>query len=420
MIRLVEALNYRCLKRVRQPLDSFQVLVGPNSSGKSSFLDVLSFLGDLASDGLEAAIGKRGSSIYDLFWQRSGNRFELAVEAVVPEDRRPPIGIALEGKEYAVRYELAIGLNEHNEARILDEQILLSQDYPGPDAQPQYRGANTLFFESDRRSKPWRSLVWPGPQSNEYAVEVEQSPSGAARVGGTGTAIYRPGNRPIFQGLYQKGYPTAIWLDGILQRQIVPVDLSSSDLRNASRPGQPKQFAKTGSNLPWLIGAFQDEYPDRYADWILHVRQALPDVEGIRVAENPDTRSRFLMVRYPSGFELPSWLLSDGTLRLLALTLAAYLPSPGAVHLIEEPETSIHPLNIEIVTQSLSSVYDGQVLVSTHSPTVLSVTKPEHVLVFSRDEENGTSIVRGSEHPELRQWKGQPNLSVLYASGVLG
>lgn len=41
MIRLVEALHYRCLRYVRQPLDDFQVLVGPNASGKSTFLDVL-------------------------------------------------------------------------------------------------------------------------------------------------------------------------------------------------------------------------------------------------------------------------------------------------------------------------------------------------------------------------------------------
>lgn len=40
--------------------------------------------------------------------------------------------------------------------------------------------------------------------------------------------------------------------------------------------------------------------------------------------------------------------------------------------MVEEPESHIHPLNIEVVFQSLSSVYEGQVLISTHSPTVLA------------------------------------------------
>lgn len=41
MICLIEALNCRCLRYMHQPLDDFQVLVGSNASGKSTFLDVL-------------------------------------------------------------------------------------------------------------------------------------------------------------------------------------------------------------------------------------------------------------------------------------------------------------------------------------------------------------------------------------------
>ena len=37
MIRRIEALNYRCLRYVNQPLQDFHVLVGPNASGKEHF-----------------------------------------------------------------------------------------------------------------------------------------------------------------------------------------------------------------------------------------------------------------------------------------------------------------------------------------------------------------------------------------------
>ncbi len=47
MITLVEALNYRCLRHISQPLGPFHVLVGPNASGKTTFLDVIAFLGRL-------------------------------------------------------------------------------------------------------------------------------------------------------------------------------------------------------------------------------------------------------------------------------------------------------------------------------------------------------------------------------------
>ena len=58
MITLIEALNYRCLRYVSRPLGPFHVLVGPNASGKSTFLDVVDFLQDLVSEGLDEALSR--------------------------------------------------------------------------------------------------------------------------------------------------------------------------------------------------------------------------------------------------------------------------------------------------------------------------------------------------------------------------
>lgn len=44
MIRFVEAPNYRRLRYIAQPLQGFQIPVGPDASGKTTFLDVLAFL----------------------------------------------------------------------------------------------------------------------------------------------------------------------------------------------------------------------------------------------------------------------------------------------------------------------------------------------------------------------------------------
>jgi predicted ATPase len=83
MITLIEARNYRCLRYIHQPLGPFHVLVGPHASGKSTFLDVIAFLGKLVSDGLETAIFERTWNIKDLIWGRQGNGFELAIEAAI-------------------------------------------------------------------------------------------------------------------------------------------------------------------------------------------------------------------------------------------------------------------------------------------------------------------------------------------------
>ena len=70
MIQNIEALHFRCLRYIAQPLAPFHILVGPNASGKTTFLDTIAFLGDLISGGLESAIEGRTNDLRDLVWQR--------------------------------------------------------------------------------------------------------------------------------------------------------------------------------------------------------------------------------------------------------------------------------------------------------------------------------------------------------------
>ena len=117
---------------------------------------------------------------------------------------------------------------------------------------------------------------------------------------------------------------------------------------------------------------------------------------------------------------MPSWMASDGTMRLLALTLLAYLPDNREIYLLEEPENGVHPLAVEGICDSLSSAYDAQVLVTTHSPTLLALVDPGQVLCFDKNPDGATDIVRGSQHPVLADWQGSINMNVLFAKGVIG
>ena len=52
-ITKVWAKNFRSIEYAELELDPLTVLVGPNASGKSNLLDILSFLADAARDGLK-------------------------------------------------------------------------------------------------------------------------------------------------------------------------------------------------------------------------------------------------------------------------------------------------------------------------------------------------------------------------------
>ncbi len=144
MICLIEALDYRCLRYVRQPVGPFHVLVGPNASGKTTFLDVVSFLGRLVSDGLDEAVGERTKNFQDLVWLRTGKSFELAVEAIIPQERREKLA---NKKLDIVRYEVALGIEmKSGEMSIISERVLL-KTAPPPHA-PIQRALFPVLHES--------------------------------------------------------------------------------------------------------------------------------------------------------------------------------------------------------------------------------------------------------------------------------
>jgi predicted ATPase len=196
--------------------------------------------------------------------------------------------------------------------------------------------------------------------------------------------------------------------------------LNSHLIRRPSPPGQGLGLKPDGSNLPWVVEDLRHRSPERFRQWIAHLQTAFPDLQDIKTIERPEDRHRYLVLQYSEGLEVPSWMASDGTLRMLALTLPAYLEGFKGIYLIEEPENGIHPRAIETMTQSLSSVYDAQVLLATHSPVVLSTVEAEQILCFSKNAEGATEIVRGSEHPALQSWKHETSLGTLFAAGVLG
>lgn len=417
MIRLIEALNFRSLKYVKCPLDSFHVLVGPNASGKTTFLDVVSFLGHLVSEGLDFAVKQRTENFQDLTWGRTGDQFELAIEAWIPKD----ILQRFSGNGFdTIRYEVGIGVDRKTDSpSILREKVLLKKgatekisqvemfpierDSPKTVASPSRQGVRTAVSR-DARGKV------------DFHTEfTEKNGKGWINSFQLGTRKSALGNLPEDE----TRYPVSTWLKLLLSQSVQSLVLNSLLIRKASPPSQKRGFSPDGSNLPWVIHRLSEKAPERFKNWISHLQTALPDIESIRTVENKDDKTRYLVIRYRNQLEVPSWLVSDGTLRLLALTIPAYLPDFEGVYLIEEPENGIHPRAVQTLFQSLSSVYKAQILLATHSPIVLGIADVRSILCFAKTSLGSTDIVRGNDHPRLIDWRHETSLGELFAAGVL-
>ncbi|MDP2898515.1 MAG: ATP-binding protein [bacterium] len=414
MITKIEALNYRCLRYVSQGLGNFHVLAGPNASGKSTFLDVVAFMADVLNKGPLQAVGERASDYQELFWMREGQSFELAVESAVPKELRTRV----RNKDLDhCRYELSIGvLAGSGEVGILAERLwlfkgvrveekqvdLFPRSLPAPESiswPPRKKGARTLINKV------------PGGNDNFYSETGRWSP------------VYRLGpQKSALASLSEdvEKFPVSTWFKKVLSEGTQVLSLNSRLMRLASPTWMPKRFRPDGANLPWVVRHLRETDQGRFRQWLEHIRTALPEVADVETVEREDDRSRYLVLRYANGLQIPSWLVSDGTLRFLALTLLPYLAGMRGIYLIEEPENGIHPKAMEAVYQSLSSVYDGQVLLATHSPIFLTLSEPSQVLCFAINEQGAADVIEGSRHPRLRNWRHEVVLGDLFAAGILG
>lgn len=289
MITQIETLNYRSLRYIRQPLTPFQVLIGPNASGKSTFLDVVAFLADVVreKEGVSGAVEARVPDLRDLTWMRRGDMFELAVEAAVPTTLRRQQN----GQAGRLRYEVRVGMQAPgHEVNLLGETLWLCREmeedepaertlFPLPPAPP----AAIVRSAGQHTPQGWRRIVNKVPSSgNDYFRSETSDWNNLFRLGPQRSAL---ANLPEDEDKF----PAAIWFRRLLLEGVQRLALNSDALRRPSRPGVTRRFLPDGSNLPWVVRDLEESDAGRITGWVAHLRTALPDLQGIRTVARKRT-----------------------------------------------------------------------------------------------------------------------------------
>lgn len=180
-------------------------------------------------------------------------------------------------------------------------------------------------------------------------------------------------------------------------------------LRRPDQFSAPSRLGVDGSNLPARLyhlaqghhAADQNGLLDEdavYARVANRLAELIGDVDRVWVDRDDRRELLTLMVSDREGTEYPARALSDGTMRFLALAVLDLEPTTTGLLCLEEPENGIHPARIpsilkllqDIVTDTVYPVGPDnplrQVIVNTHSPSVVRQVLDDDLLVAERHE----------------------------------
>ncbi len=179
------------------------------------------------------------------------------------------------------------------------------------------------------------------------------------------------------------------------------------------------QLSRNGSNISSVLYYLNENSPD-ILDKILNRIRQLPEesftnFEFITTSDNSDV---LFALKYPNGEVTTAKLLSDGTLRAIAILTALETVPENSRVIIEEIDNGIHASRTKILLDAIweaSNRRNLKTLITTHNPATLDGLSDEQlecVVVCHHDKQSNSA--------KLTPFFELPQADVLWQKGKLG
>lgn len=307
------------------------VLVGRNGPGKSNVVDALGFVADALRTDLDYALRER-RGVGEVLRRASGH----------PSSFRLSLRL-----EPSARYEFEIALVGDRGYEVLREEARIGDHH--------YRLERGSISEANR--------------------------SFSAKPSSQDLFLRRVATEPGFGELY-----TAL-------ASVATYKPDPDAIRGLQDPDPSPLLRRDGRNLPSILVRLPKDRLERVQAYL---GKLVPGIKGVeRKALGPKEALRFRQGWGDGKNRLfYAHSMSDGTLRLLALLVAAFQTTPSLVA-IEEPETSLHPEAVRGLTEALlEAAEERPILLATHSADVLDNPSIDLDRVFVAEMERGKTYLR--------------------------
>jgi energy-coupling factor transporter ATP-binding protein EcfA2 len=357
MITQFSVKNYKGLKDVSIPLTPIHVVIGQNDSGKTSLLEAIHAFCSSTSEGIplvKAFSGKwRGKELVSLGAESSEIELSADVEGVRHDQK------------IRLHYEIGVDFPSQNNpaCKLIYERI--EENDGGMEKIPRMNPVQTTI--SFRANAP--------PQSRGQLDRIAETIGSSsfysldARIMAIPAAI----NESRKFRMDPDGFGLSTLLDDLLDYE-------------------PERFISLRDRF---CGFFPQFRRIRLETEIAASRTY--EESGIHQTGRGNGKGIYFETQ--DGSTIRAQQASDGAILFLGFLTLSYLPSPPKVLLIEEPEKGVYPKRLaEIVeilkkmTASTDKNKTPQIIMTTHSPYLLTSFVPEEVTVMSR--RNGSLIAR--------------------------
>lgn len=441
MLKSISLANFKSYREAKLYLAPMTFLIGANASGKSNALEAIRLLNWLAKgsrlDDIERAI-QGGDTVVrgqgtDLFGDAAdkltiGAEFfgpswapyvELGCfEPGVVQNVVEPFNTSnwpskdFQGQEYY--FEISIGpFNDH--LVVSDERI----------SPPENRDAIPLYKIDGQ----------PSPYSDEISVMYNNFSRGGVKphipCSNRQAIFYQLETPGRFEKKHQKSQELIPAVTKYLRemlRNIVFLDPRPAVMRDYSY-AKDDILKEDGSNISAVLFRICHQ-GEQAKNQLLRFIRSLPeqDITDIQFIE---TGRRDVMVRLEETFgdqkrTVDAPLLSDGTLRVLAVAGVLLSAPTGALVIIEEIDNGVHPSRADLLVSQLQAVAKERglrVLVTSHNPALLDALPDEalgDVMCCYRDPKEGDSrLVRLGDFDRFPELIAQGPLGQLMTRRVL-
>lgn len=336
--------SLRCVENIE--LARMSVLLGPNAVGKSNLVDAIQVLSRLAtSRTLSEALSEplRGYPIEAFTFPAGGLSSLLQQPSAVFE-----IDATLKIGKERFRYRIRVRINPASGSLSVDDEFLAALTASGT-----IKG-NAIIERIDdqlrirRKSKPAHPRQEP--------LGLNHTILSDPRLGG-----------PEYRAVEKCRTEISGWRTYYLDPRVA--------MRQPRPPAAVQDIGALGDQISPFLYHLRGEDRKRFDAVFRTLRTIIPSVEGLDV-DLDDRRGTLDILVRQTGLDFSSRIVSEGTLRVLALSAMVVNPWSGSLLAFEEPENGVHPRRLELIAELLLSLcveQDRQILVTTHSPLFASM-----------------------------------------------